>query len=116
MNRSDLIEKSATFSRAQMRIFWPCTIASIAAFTAWTWTTWAEPQREGVALPMTLFFLALIAAPIVVGIILLRRLLKRLHLECPRCHFLLLKSQVARIVLNTGNCPRCREKIINEAV
>jgi len=109
MTRNDLIEKSAAYGKGHMRIAWPCIFVSLSAIVAWTFTR--SPRAD-----VTLLFLALIAAPIAMFLFLAQRLQRRLQLECPRCHFLLIKLKIVKSVLDTGNCPICREKIIDDAV
>jgi len=84
-------------------------IVSLSAVVAWTLV---DSDRTDV----NLMFLALIVTPIVAFGIPMSRFQKRLHLECPHCHMLLFKQKVIRFVLEKGQCPNCKEKIINDVV
>src|SRR5258708_947281 len=108
MTQSDLIEKSAAYGKGHMRIALSCIFGSLSAIVTWTLTR--SPRAD-----VALLFIALIAAPIVVFLILAQRLQRRLQLECPRCHFLLIKRKIVQFVLDTRDCPICKERIINEA-
>src|SRR5574341_375225 len=107
MTRQDVIEKSTAYNRAVTRYGWPCIVVSLSAMVAWMLN---HSERTD----LNLLLLVLIGAPIVAFLIPISRVQKRLHLECPHCQLLLFKHKIMQIVLTTGKCPKCKERIIDD--
>ena len=106
MTREEIIQKSATYGRAVARIGYPCVLVSGAAFVAWITV---RSQRTDV----NLMFMAAIAVPIAVCLIVLSRLQPRLAPACSHCGRLLLKPRIQRFIFETGTCPNCKGKILD---
>ncbi len=107
MTRQEIIQKSATYSQAVSRIGWPCIIVSVSAAVVWIAV---RSQRDDV----NLMFLAAIAVPVAVCLVALSRIQKRLALACPHCRCLLFKPKIQRLVFETGTCPNCKERILDD--
>jgi hypothetical protein len=107
MTRQEVIEKRAACSRAETRYAWPCIVVSGAVMVAWLFV---HTERNDV----NLMFFAAIVIPIAAFLIPMARYRKRLGLECPECHALLFKDKNTRLLLETGRCPKCKRRIIDE--
>src|SRR6266404_5552018 len=100
MIREDVIKGSTTYYKAVSRLGWPCLSVSLLAMIIWMLIR--SPRVD-----VNLILLSVIALPVVALLISLRRLQKRLHLECPHCHVFLVKPKIVQLVLETGQCPNC---------
>src|SRR4051812_17229781 len=108
MTRQEFIEKNAKYAATFMRLAVPCVVLSASAFIAWMFVHWEHTTAN-------ILLLIAIIGPIVACVIPLNRLHHRFRLWCPHCSLILRKPKIQQRVLDTGLCPHCHERIIDEA-
>lgn len=108
MTRTDIIEKSASYSNALRK--W--TGLALAIWVS-AIVTWAAVGAKDGAISVACFFA--LGLPLFICLVPLDRLQRRLKLECPHCHLRLFKPKVQQFVLESGICPKCKERIIHES-
>lgn len=107
MTREDFINRKATYSRAASRWGRSCVVLSLVAMVVML-------RNPLPSLQVATTFIIAVATPIIVVLVVLGRLAGKLGLGCIHCGRMLVKGKRAEAVLNTGKCPLCQGRIIED--